>query len=337
MSYDEKHYLEGITRKKVGDNFVYFYIETKKEVSQRDLERIKKLRIPPAWTNIWISRDPNSPIQAIGKDSKGRKQYLYHQVHIQKAEKDKFLRMYDFIKSIPKIEKALARDNNLPLYEKNRTISLMLQMVKDYHMRVGKEIYAKKYKSYGISSLRKKHVKFGQGVIYLKFRGKSKQRLHFTIRNDFYVKSIRLLMKLEGKYLFQYIEIDEFGNEKIKHVTDRDLNQYIQDNMGKNFTIKDFRTYGANLYFIQSLLTETRKRTPKNRKIIKKNILNAFKTTARHLKHTGAVSKKSYVMHFTVELYQNSPEFFVENKNEDPNCFLIRLLNMYKKHVLDDE
>lgn len=212
----------------------------------------------------------------------------------------------------------------------------MLQMVKDYQMRVGKEVYAKKYRSYGISSLRKKHVKFGQGVIYLKFKGKSKQRLHFTIRNDFYIKSIKLLMKLKGDHLFQYIEMDDLGNEKVKNITDRDLNRYIQDNMGEDFTIKDFRTYGANLYFIRSLLAETKKRTPKDRKIIKKNIVNAFKTTARHLKHTGAVSKKSYVMNFSVELYQNSPEFFVENKNEDPNDFLIKLLDMYKKYVLDE-
>lgn len=336
MSHDEKHYLEGITRKKIGNDFVYFYIYTKKEVSQKDLDRIKKLKIPPAWTDVWISRDPNSPIQAIGKDSKGRKQYRYHQVHIQKAEKEKFLRMYNFIKSIPKLDRVLARDNNLPLYDKNRIISLMLQMVKDYQMRVGKEVYAKKYRSYGISSLRKKHVKFGQGVIYLKFKGKSKQRLHFTIRNDFYIKSIKLLMKLKGDHLFQYIEMDDLGNEKVKNITDRDLNRYIQDNMGEDFTIKDFRTYGANLYFIRSLLAETKKRTPKDRKIIKKNIVNAFKTTARHLKHTGAVSKKSYVMNFSVELYQNSPEFFVENKNEDPNDFLIKLLDMYKKYVLDE-
>lgn len=336
MSYDEKHLLEGISREKKGDEFIYYYIDSKKQVSSRDIERIKKLKIPPAWTDIWISRDPNSTIQAIGKDAKGRKQYRYHQVHIEKAEKEKFFRLYNFIKAIPKLDKVMTRDNNLPFYEKNRIISLMLQMVKDYQMRVGKEVYAKKNRSYGISSLRKKHVKIGPGVIYLKFKGKSNQRLHFTIKNDFYIKSIKILMKLEGDNLFQYIMTDENNNEKVMKVTDRDLNKYIQENMGQEFTIKDFRTFGANLYFIQTLLSETKRRTPKDRKSIKKNIMNAFKSTARQLKHTGTVSKKSYVMNFAIELYQNSPEYFIEHKNDSPVDLLLELLKLYKKNILDE-
>lgn len=337
MSYDEKHYEEGIAREKIGNEFVYFYISDGKEVTKKDLERIKKLRIPPAWTDVWVSRDPNSAIQAIGLDNKGRKQYRYHLVHIEKAEKEKFLRMYNFIKAIPKLEKVLEQDNKLLIYDKNRIISLMLQMVKDYNLRVGKEVYAKKYKSYGISSLRKRHVKIGPGVIYLRFKGKSKQRLHYTIKNDFYIKSIKMLMKLEGDPLFQYITVDDQGREKIRKISDSDLNKYIQEHMGKEFSIKDFRTYGANLYFIQALLNETKKRTPKNRKVIKKNIVNAIKSTARQLKHTGAVSKKSYVLNFAIELYQNNPEYFIKNKNKDPTKFLLELLKLYKKNILNTD
>lgn len=334
MSYDEKHLMEGIMREKKGDGFIYYYIDNKNEVTTKDLERIKKLKIPPAWTDVWISRDPDSPIQVIGKDSKGRKQYRYHQVHIEKAEKEKFMRMYDFIKAIPKMDKIMNQHMQLPFYDKNRVISLMLQMVNDYQLRVGKEVYARKNKSYGISSLRKRHVKMSPSVIYFKFKGKSNQRLSYTIRNDYYIESIKLLMKLEGDHLFQYIDIDENGNERIMKVTDRDLNAYIQEHMGPQFTVKDFRTYGANKYFIQALLTETKKRTPKNRKTIKKNITNAIKSTARQLKHTGAVSKKSYVLNFAIELYQNSPEFFIDHKNDDPTDFLLELLKLYKKNIL---
>jgi DNA topoisomerase IB len=104
--------------------------------------------------------------------------------------------------------------------------------------------------------------------------------------------------------------------------------------MGPQFFVKDFRTYGANLYFLHSLLVETKKRTPKNRKVIKKNLLNSFKTTARQLKHTGAVSKKSYVMSFITELYQNNPEFFIDNKNADANKLLIKILELYNKNIL---
>ncbi|BCS82937.1 DNA topoisomerase 1b [Cotonvirus japonicus] len=336
MSYDEKHLLEGIYRQKEGDKFMYYYVDNNQPVTDADIERINKLRIPPAWINVWVARDPESPIQAIGTDVKGRKQYRYNDVHIQVAEKDKFKRLYDFIEAMPKLDKILAKHNNLPFYNKNRIISLMLQMVKDYNMRVGKEVYARQNKSYGISSLRKKHVKIHPGHIILDFKGKSNQRLHYNIKNDFYVDSIKMLMKLDGDRLFQYISVDEDGNEKIMRVTDRDLNKYIQEYMGQEFTIKDFRTYGANMYFIQALLSETRKRTPKNRKTIKKNLANAIKKTAKELKHTGAVSKKSYVMNYAIELYQNNPDFFVENKNEDPIDFLLKILRLYKKDVLDE-
>lgn len=334
MSYDEKHYEEGITRKKVNNEFVYYYINNEKEITKKDLDRIKKLKIPPAWTNLWVARDSESNIQAIGTDAKGRKQYRYHHVHIELAEKDKFIRLNNFIKDIPKLNKILAQDSLKPMYDKHRIISIMLQMVQDYHMRVGKEIYAKKNRSYGISSLRKKHVKIGNGVIYLKFKGKSNQRLHYTINNEYYIKSIKMLMKLDGDKLFQYASTDQNGVEKIMSISDRDLNLYIQENMGIDYSIKDFRTYGANYHFIRSLLKETQRRTPNDRKAIKKNIINAFKSTARQLKHTKSISKKSYVMNFALELYQNNPELFVEHKNEDPNDFLIILLKMYKKNIL---
>ena len=332
MSYDEKNYEKGITRVITGEStYIYYYIDTQQPVSAKDLDRIHHLHIPPAWTDVWISRDPQSSIQAIGKDSKGRKQYRYHHVHIVKAEKEKFTRLYAFIKKIPTLIKQLEADNQAPIYSKQRVISLMLQIVKDHHLRVGKEIYAKTNRSYGISSLRKKHVTIDSAAIKLKFKGKSKQRLHYTIRNPFYVNSIKLLMKLDGDNLFQYIDEDE----TVHKITDTDLNTYIRNHMGKQFSIKDFRTYGANLHFIKSLLNETQKRTPKDRKTIKKNLVNALKTTATQLKHTGAVSKKSYVMNFAIELYQNSPETFIKNKNMDPTKFLLGLLQMYKKHILE--
>lgn len=334
LSHDEKHYEEGITRKKTGDKFVYFYINNSEEVTKKDLDRISKLKIPPAWTDLWISRDHNSTIQAIGKDAKGRKQYRYHQVHIEIAEKEKFARLYDFIKSMPKLEHVMKKHDQLGIYDKDRVISLMLQIVKEHHMRVGKEVYARENKSYGVSSLRKKHVKLSPNLIHLKFKGKSNQRLHYTITNEKFIHGIKMLMKLNGEKLFQYITMDDLGREHIYAVSDRDLNKYIQEHMGEEFSIKDFRTYAANEAFLRALLNETKKRTPKDRKTIKKNIVNAFKSTARQLKHTGAVSKKSYVMNFALELYQNNPELFIKNKDLDPTTFLLGLLKLYKKHVL---
>lgn len=322
---------DGIYRKKIGNNiYEYYYNKNNKEVSKKDLERIKKLRIPHVWNHVWISADDKEAIQATGIDSKGRKQYRYHEEHIEKAEKKKFLRLYDFIKATPKLEKAMERDSKLNVYDKERVMVTMLKIVKQVYMRVGKECYAKENKSYGITSLKKSHVKVSNGVVYLNFKGKSKKRLSYSINNKEIAKHINLLKNLDGEKLFNYIE-----NDKIKKVNDVDLNQYIQQNMKGKFTCKDFRTYAANHYFIDSLLNETRKRTPKNEKIIKKNILIALKRTAFYLRHSRAISKKSYVMNFVMDMYQRDPNYFINNKDKETNDVLKNILKLYKDHVME--
>lgn len=330
-SYDIIHYKDGISRKKTKDGFFYYHIKNNKEIAKSDLERIKKLKIPPAWTNLWVSNDPKSDIQAIGIDIKGRKQYRYHHIHIEKAEKEKFLRLIDFIKAIPKLEYVLKQHTKLGVYDKLKVISTMLKVLKETHMRVGKEQYAKENRSYGLSSLKKSHLTFAGDIIRFNFMGKSKQRLNYTLFNPEIKSHLQILLKLEGDKLFQYIDDDT----KIKKVTDSDLNEYIQQFMGIEFTIKDFRTFAANYYFIKSLLNETKKRLPKDDKAKKKNILNALKTTARYLKHTRAISKKSYVMNFAIELYQNDPEFFTSRKYEDVKEVLQEVLKNYKKNILE--
>lgn len=332
QSYDERNYENGIYRKKVGDKYEYYYIKDDTTVLKKDLERINKLRIPPAWTEVWVSRDNKSNIQAIGIDEKGRKQYRYHEIHIQEAEKQKFLRLIDFIKNLSKLEEFIRQHKKNPIYSKFRVISTMLMIVKETNMRVGKEQYARENKSYGISSLKKNHMKIVGDVINFRFKGKSKQRLSYTIRSPELKHHLSLLLKLEGDKLFQYIDEE---TDTIKKITDSDLNEYIQQHMGEQFTIKDFRTYAANQHFISALLNETKKRTPKNEKVIKKNILKAIKTTARNLKHTKSISKKSYILNFAIELYRTNPEYFIDRKYDNHMDVLLDILKLYKKEVLD--
>lgn len=329
-SYDEKHYATGIIRKKTRSDFEYFYVINDKPVTKADATRIKNLKIPPAWTDVWISGDSKSDIQAIGVDAKKRKQYRYHEKHIELAEKEKFKRLFSFIKSIPKLETILSSHKHINVYDKNRVIATMLMIVKKFHLRAGKEQYAKENKSYGIASLKKKHIKVEGDTIKLRFKGKSGIHHAYTLRDPYIRDHIKVLLKLNGDKLFQYIDGDSF----VRKITDGDLNQYIQQHMGSQFTIKDFRTYGANYYFIKALLHETDKRIPKNNKIMKKNILNAIKVSAKHLGHTKAISKKSYVMAFCLDMYQNNPEFFIERKKSDPNKVLLEILRLYKKKVL---
>ena len=311
--------------------FKYFYTKTKKQVSDTDLERINKLGLAPAYKNVWVSEDILSKIQATGIDAKGRKQYRYHPNHIEIATEDKFLRLFKFIKSIPKLDNKMEEDKDQILYSKNRTISLMLTIVKELNMRVGKECYAQKNKSYGITSLKKSHVSLSNdgNTIKLAFKAKSNKHVSYTIKDEKIVNEIKNLLQLSGEKLFQYIS----ESNNIIRVTDVDLNQYIQNYMGKIFTCKDFRTYAANFYFIKALLNETKKRSPKNKKIIKQNLNIAQENTAFYLRHTKSISKKSYTMSIIRDMYNDNPQFFIDNKNRQPINVLIDLLKIFKDKI----
>jgi DNA topoisomerase-1 len=311
--------------------FNYFYYKNDKGVSLEELERINKLGLAPAYKDVWVSEDPTSKIQATGIDAKGRKQYRYHQEHIKNAEEDKFVRLYSFIKSISKFENKIEEDTKQTLFMKGRTIALMFNIIKEFNIRVGKEIYAQTNKSYGMTSLKKSHATVSDDgtVIKLNFKAKSNKHVSYTIKDKYIVDEIKNLLNLEGEKLFQYIN----GDDNTMRVTDVDLNEYIQTNMGKQFTVKDYRTYGSNVNFLKALLNETKKRNPKNKKVIKQNLSLAQESTAKVLRHTKAISKKSYTVGLIREMYENQPEWFVENRNKKPITVLIEILKIYKEKI----
>jgi len=328
VQYEDKKDLDKNGNPKI--KFNYFDLETDKQITnETDLERIKKLGIPPSYVDVWISKDPKSKIQSIGYDDRDRKQYRYHADHIKKATEEKFVRLYKFINAIPILEETIEKHINLDNYTKENTIAIMLILVKELHFRVGKEIYARENKSYGISSMLKSHVKIDGDTIKFKFKAKSNKIVSYTYKNKLIADELTELMKLPGDKLFQYK--NTLGN--ILHVSDTDLNDYIREYMGIEFTIKDFRTYAANYLFTKNLLKETQKRSPKNQKVIKENIRNASISTAIALRHTPAISKKSYVMMLLREIYESDPEYFVRNKTKDPTKVLVSILKEFKKKL----
>ena len=349
MAYDDKQKKKkrGIYREKYEDKndldkkgnpkvkFKYFYIKDNQPVSDEDQIRINKLGLAPAYVDVWVSEDPKSKIQGTGIDIKGRKQYRYKQEHVKDASVNKFLRLYKFIKSIPKLDTVMEGDIKGQLYSKKRAIATMLYIVKELNMRVGKECYAKTNKSYGVSSLKKSHVKIDETKLVAKFnfKAKSNKQVQYTLDNPDIVKQLIELMKLEGEKLFQFKT--ESGN--IQRVTDVDLNQYIQENMGKDFSCKDFRTYAANFYFIKALLKETKNRNPVNQKIAKKNLSLAQENTAFYLRHTKSISKKSYTMDLIRDMYLIDSQYFIDNKNKQPLTVLIDLLKIFKEKIKGDK
>lgn len=329
VKYEDKNDLDKKGNPKI--KFKYYYMDSNKLVSDEDQARINKLGLAPAYEDVWVSIDPKSKIQATGIDAKGRKQYRYTQKHVKDAGIDKFLRLYKFIKSIPKLDKAMEDDIKGPLYSKNRTVSIMLNIVKELNMRVGKECYAKTNKSYGVSSLKKSHVNIDENKLVAKFnfKAKSNKQVQYTLNNPILVKELILLMKLDGEKLFQY----KTDGNYINRATDVDLNQYIQNNMGKSFSCKDFRTYAANFYFIKALLKETKNRNPVTQKIAKKNLSLAQENTAFYLRHTKSISKKSYTMDLIRDMYMNDSDYFIQNKNKQPLTILLDLLKIFKDKI----
>jgi DNA topoisomerase-1 len=343
IAYDDKmkKNKKGIYRVKYDDNndldkkgipkvkFKYYYMDSDKEVSPEELIRINKLGIAPAYIDIWVSADKDSKIQATGFDAKGRKQYRYNQNHLDEAHINKFLRLYKFIKSINKLNTAMETDIKSELYSKNRTISTMLKIVQKLFIRVGKEVYAKTNKSYGITSMKKSHVKIEEKKVKFNFKSKSNKYVQYTLDDLELISEIKLLTSLDGEKLFQYKS--DTGN--ILRATDVDLNLYIQEKMGKGFTVKDFRTYASNFYFIKSLLKETKKRNPITKKIIKHNLNLAQENTAHYLRHTKSISKKSYTMSLIRDLYETDSSYFIDNKNKQPLTVLLELLKKFKDDI----
>lgn len=324
---------DGIKRKKDNnsDKYIYYYVKNNDKISNNDEKRIIELKIPPAWSDVWVSPSPDSKVQAIGYDNKDRKQYIYNKSHITDAEKEKFLRLKSFMKFLPKINFCIKEHSSNNDYDKNKVISTILKIVKNYHLRVGKEIYAKTNRSYGVSSLKKSHFTIkNTSLSTLSFKGKSNQRHFYTIREKDIIEHLMALNKLDGIKMFQYKE-----NNNIYTITDVDINDYIKLNMGPDFTIKDFRTYAANYQFIKALLNETNKRLPKNNAIIKKNIKKAIISTKHLMRHTKSISKKAYIMSFAINMYEDDPNFFIEHKNFDPNLLLMKILSMYEKNIIN--
>jgi DNA topoisomerase-1 len=311
--------------------FKYYYAKNDKLVSLEDQKRIDSLGLAPSYEDVWVSSDSTSKIQATGIDIKGRKQYRYNKEHILNAEKEKFLKLYKFIKSMPKFEEIMEKDLNKPLYSKDRCISVMFYIIKELNIRVGKEVYARTNKSYGITSLKKSHVKIDEKTKIAKFnfKAKSNKYVQYTLNDKLIVDELIKLMDLDGEKLFQF----KNNEDLIYKVNDVDLNNYIRKNMDKDITVKDFRTYAANFYFIKALLSETRKRLPTTQKISKKNLSLAQENTAFYLRHTKSISKKSYTIDLIRNLYMNDPDYFITNKNKKPLTLLLEILKLYKQSL----
>ncbi len=257
--------------------------------SRGDLDRIRSLRLPPAWSDVSIDRSSRAALQAVGKDAAGRWQYRYHDSHVQKRERQKLSRLIAFLEALPKLRTAIALDLALPGLPREKVFAVIVRIMATRFLRPGSRQYAEENDSYGLVTLRMKHATFKRGAVHLSFRGKSKKMHDVELSNPGVRRVVRSCSRLPGRQLFQYV--DQSGGAV--PVTRRALNLYIKEIMGQRFSAKDFRTWAGTLICANLLARETS--LPETRKGRRRAITGAVKETARRLGNTPAVCRTSYI------------------------------------------
>lgn len=287
----------GISRVAKGEKFEYIFNGSPIQ-DDEELLRIKHLVLPPAWTNVWICPKENGHLQATGVDARGRKQYKYHADWNAFRNQTKFYRLHEFGQVLPSIRLQLEKDLALPTLGQEKVLAAVVSLMERTNMRVGNYLYEKLYGSYGLTTLKDKHVKIKGSQLKFSFKGKKGVLHDISMRNNKLSKIVKQCRDIPGRELFQYF--DENGE---RHSIDSGMvNEYIKNLSGKDFTAKDFRTWAGTVQALLALksigccdtATETKRR-----------IVEALDIVSKHLGNTRAVCKKYYVHPLVLSLYES--------------------------------
>ena len=315
----------GIERLQQGKQFIY--LKGQKRITGDDLQRIKKLVIPPAWQNVWICCLPNGHLQATGYDVKNRKQYLYHQLWSEFRNQTKFFQLLEFGKKLPAIREQLEKDlakQGLPLEKVLAAIVMIMQYT---NIRVGNSMYEKLYGSFGLTTLKDKHVTINGSRVKFCFKGKKGVYHEIDLKSRKLANIVKQCRDIPGKELFQYY--DENGERR--SIDSGMVNEYIKNITGGNFTTKDFRTWTGTVHAIEAFremgLCE-------NEAEQKKKISEALDIVAKRLGNTRTVCKKYYVHPLIVDLYCSKrlenyfqdPYKKINDKLSEEECILVKIL-----------
>lgn len=290
--------IAGITRKKVKDGFSYFDPNGVKIYNENMLQRIEKLAIPPAWEKVWISPYANGHIQVTGFDLRGRKQYIYHKAWREMQKQNKFDKVTFFGKSLPKLRKRVRRDLDRPGLGKDKVVATVVWLLEHTFIRVGNDEYARENNSFGLTTLRNKHVKNSGPSLRFEFVGKSGVKHLVNINHPQIKKVIRKCIELPGYEIFKCL-----NEEKESHIIDSsDVNQYLQETMDEDISAKDFRTWGGTFL---SAITLNKFGNGENREKAEENITNTVKEVAKHLRNTPKVCKSYYIHPTVIKTYED--------------------------------
>jgi DNA topoisomerase-1 len=286
----------GYSRELVGGEFRYRDAAGNRVQDEAELQRIRKLAIPPAYTDVWISPYRNSHLQATGRDARGRKQYRYHAAWREQRDATKYNRMLAFGRALPKLRRRVQRDLARKTLCREKILALIVQLLESTLIRVGNDEYVRSNQSYGLTTLRHRHVAIAGSRLVFRFRGKSGQQHEIALTDKKLARIVRHCRELPGQELFQYI--DENGERQA--VSSGDVNDYIREIAGDEFSAKDFRTWAGTLLTAGTLnamepfasATEA-----------KQNTQRAIKEVACLLGNTPAICRKCYVHPAILDAY----------------------------------
>ena len=286
----------GIAREREGDAFRYRAPNGDLIADEDTLARIKKLAIPPAWGDVWICKQATGHLQATGRDAKGRKQYRYHARWRNSRDEVKYERMISFGKALPDIRRRVDQALRLPGLPREKVLATIVQLLQATMMRIGNEEYARTNKSFGLTTLRNRHVNVEGKAVQFRFRGKSGVFHDVTVEDRRLARIIGRIRELPGQELFQYQ-----GDDGEPHaIGSADVNDYLREISGEDYTAKDFRTWSGTVLAALAL-REFEKFDSEAQ--AKKNIMRAIESVAERLGNTPSTCRKCYVHPVVIESY----------------------------------
>jgi DNA topoisomerase-1 len=286
----------GIRREPDGDGFRYLDAHDNPVDDEATLKRIKSLAIPPAWTDVWICPQANGHLQATGRDARGRKQYRYHPKWREVRDEVKYERMIKFGKALPQIRKEVDRALSLPGLPREKVLATIVYLLEATMMRIGNDEYARENKSYGLTTLRNRHVKIDGSEVEFRFRGKSGVYHDVKVHDRRLARIIQRTRDLPGQDLFQYL--DEDGETHT--VGSADVNDYLRTITGEDYTAKDFRTWSGTVLAAMALQEFEAVDSDAQ---AKKNVVRAIESVAEKLGNTPSVCRKCYVHPAVLDAY----------------------------------
>ena len=301
----------GIQRKRVGKNFSYIGRDGKAIHDQKELKRIRSIGIPPAWTNVWICPNPRGHIQATGRDAKGRKQYRYHAKWREIRDETKYDKMIAFGKALPALRARVDHDLALKGLPREKVLATVVRLLDTTSIRVGNAEYTRENGSVGLTTMRDDHVEVEGTKVHFHFRGKGGKEHEIDVRDRQLARIVKKCQDLPGQELFQYVDEDQ----DVHAISSDDVNTYLKEITGQEFTAKDFRTWAGTVMATCALLDlgdyETQTQA-------KKNVVQAIKSAAEHLGNTPAICRKSYVHPEVIDAYlQGSLQKAVQQQSQE--------------------